>query len=493
MFEAAEIGNAIDKKTYAAEAPKIREALLRAQIELARANLSVVILISGVEGAGKSETVNLLLEWMDARGIQVHAMSEPTDEEMERPMAWRFWRLLPPRGRMGIFFGSWYTRPIVDRVFGRLSEAEYDRALDRIVEFERMVADEDTLVLKFWMHLSKARQKKRLRDLESDPKTAWRVTRLDWKHFKRYDDFVGTSERALRRTSTAHAPWHIVEAQDDRYRSLTVTRTLLKALEDRIAAAKRKTAEPKPKPDMAKPAKINIINQLDLGLSLPDKKYDKDLVGLQAEINRLTRRMYEKRRSMIVLFEGPDAAGKGGAIRRLTSCIDARQYQVISVAAPTDEEKAQPYLWRFWRHLPRLGRITIYDRSWYGRVLVERVEGFCRTEEWRRAYTEINSFETQLTDFGIVVLKFWLAISPEEQLRRFKDRETTPYKQYKITEEDWRNRAKWNAYEAAACDMIEKTGNRAAPWILVEANDKNFARIKVMRAVAQALKRALKA
>ena len=195
---------------------------------------------------------------------------------------------------------------------------------------------------------------------------------------------------------------------------------------------------------------------------------------------------------MALVFEGPDAAGKGGAIRRVLSALDARQYRVVSVAAPTDEEKAHPYLWRFWRHLPRRGKITIFDRSWYGRVLVERIEGFCSPEDWQRAYGEINAFEEQLAESGIIVLKFWLQTTPEEQIERFRDRQTTPYKQYKITEEDWRNRDKWNAYEAAACEMIEKTGSDALPWIPIPANDKNFARISVMKAVAKALEDRLK-
>lgn len=491
MFETAEVGNKVDKATWHRETPRIREELLSVQKDLAGANLSVIVHIGGVEGAGKSETVNLLLEWMDARGIQVNAVAEPSDEENERPPMWRFWRLLPPKGRIGIFLGSWYTAPIIDRVFGRVRKAEFDEALDQIVDFERMLTKEGTLILKFWMHISKAVQKERLKSLEDDPKTSWRVTKRDWKFFRRYDEFRSVSEQALRKTSTGWAPWHIIEAADGRYRGLTVTRTILDELKKRLAAAEEKVPRPKKPPALPKPAKVNIINQLDLGVKVPEKTYDKRLLGHQGDLARLTRRLYEQRRSLILVFEGPDAAGKGGTIRRLTSAMDARLYRVISVAAPTEEERAHPYLWRFWRHLPRLGRVTIYDRSWYGRVLVERVEGFCGSEDWQRAYGEINAYEAQLTGFGIVLIKFWLAISPEEQLRRFKERETTPYKQYKITEEDWRNRAKWNAYEAAACDMIERTSTEAAPWVLVEANDKNHARIKVLDAVCDRLQATL--
>jgi polyphosphate:AMP phosphotransferase len=489
MFEAAEIGNKIDKAEYKRDAPKVRTALLAAQKRLGASDLAVAIVIGGVEGAGKAETVNLLLEWLDARGVRVHALWDPTDEERERPPMWRFWRLLPGKRTMGIFFGSWYSMPIVDRVFNRSRDGELDQALDRIVEFERMLSQEGTLVLKFWMHLSRKAQRKRLTELESDPEQAWRVTETDWKFFKKYDKFVKISERALRRTSTAEAPWHIIEARNGRYRNLTVARTLLESLEERLNALE--AAKPEATPDRPKPRPVNLIGQLDLTRTLSEDKYDEELGDWQGKIALYTRRLYEQKRSMVLVFEGPDAAGKGGAIRRLTAAMDARSYEVISVAAPTDEERARPYLWRFWRNLPRLGRVTIFDRSWYGRVLVERIEGFCARGDWQRAYTEINAFEEQVTEFGTILLKFWLAISPEEQLQRFKERETTPYKQYKLTEEDWRNREKWDAYVAAACDMVERTSTHDAPWVLVEANDKNYARVKVLRTVAQALGKAV--
>lgn len=492
MFETAEIGNTIDKETYHLEAPKVRAALLHAQKALATANFSVIVLVGGVEGAGKAETVNLLLEWMDARGIQTHALWDPTDEEQQRPPMWRFWRVLPPRGRLGIFFGSWYTRPIIDHVFDRIGRARLDQALERIVEFERMLHQEGTLFVKFWMHLSKATQKARLQALADDPHQRWRVTKQDWQFFKRYDIFRRVSELALRRTDTDEAPWTIVEAADPRYRNLTVARTLLAALQGRLKEAASSPERGDAESAVRAPRGMNIINRLDQSLALGEEKYQKKLLKYQGALNLLTRRLHEKKRSMILVFEGPDAAGKGGAIRRLTAAMDARNYQVIAVAAPTDEEQAHPYLWRFWRHLPRLGRVTIYDRSWYGRLLVERVEGFCTAADWQRGYAEINAFEEQLTGFGIIVLKFWLAITPEEQLRRFQDRQTTPYKQYKLTEEDWRNRDKWDAYEATACEAIEKTNTEAAPWVLIEANNKEWARIRVLRTVVRALEQAFR-
>jgi polyphosphate:AMP phosphotransferase len=490
MFETAEVGHELDKKVYNREVPELRSALLDVQRELARSPLSVVVLISGVEGAGKSETMNLLLEWLDARGVATHALWDTTDEERERPPMWRFWRMLPPAGRIGIMLGSWYTAPVVDRVFGRSGAAKLDQALERIVELERMLHAENTVLVKLWMHIAKSVQRKRFKALERDPRTRWRVTKQDWKFFKRYDEFRSVSEHVLRRTSTGEAPWHIIEAADPRYRSMTVGRLLLETLRTRLAAA-RKAHRPRVKPRLPVPEATNVLSQLDRARALSDKAYDRDVAEIEGKLNRLVRKLGDAKRSALILFEGPDAAGKGGAIRRLIRCMDARHYQVTAVAAPTDEERAHPYLWRFWRNLPRVGRVTIYDRSWYGRVLVERMEGFATPEEWGRAYAEINAFEEQLVEYGVVVAKLWLAISPEEQLRRFKNREITPYKQYKITEEDWRNRKKWRGYEAAACDMIQRTSTEMAPWTLVEADDKNWARVKVLRTVAKLLEAAL--
>jgi polyphosphate:AMP phosphotransferase len=487
MFESAQVGNKVDKPAYKAEVPRLRAELIAAQRQLAGAPLSVIVMVAGMEGAGKSEVVNLLLEWLDARGIQTHALGEPTDEERDRPPLWRFWRRLPPQGHMAIFFGSWDTSWLVDSAFGRVSRPELDQALDRFIAFERMLYNENTLLFKVWLHLPRAAQKKRLKKLEADPLTAWRVSRRDWKLYRRYDAFRSTAEHALRRTNTAEGPWTIVEAADRRYRNLAVGRALARALRERLDRIAAEPTRPEPQPLTLAPPPRNVINQLDLSLSLDEDEYDSRLRKAQGKLGLLVRRMRDEHRSMILVFEGPDAAGKGGAIRRVIAPLDARDYQVISVSAPTDEERAHPYLWRFWRHLPRLGKATIYDRSWYGRVLVERVEGFARPQEWQRAYGEINDFEEQLLGFGILLMKFWLAISPDEQLRRFQQRERTPYKQYKLTEEDWRNRARWDAYEAAACDMIEKTSTESAPWVLVEANSKEWARVKVLETVVSRL------
>jgi len=493
MFESAELGHKIDKATYEAEVPKLREALLDAQMELAKqAKFPVIILIGGVDGAGRGETVNLLNEWMDPRFLQTHGMGEPSDEELDRPMMWRFWRALPPKGRIGIFLGSWYTWPILNRVRGITKNADLDQSLERAKRLEKMLVDEGALVLKFWMHLSKEKQKKRLQSLEKDPKTRWRVTKRDWEHYNQYDKFRVVSERVIRHTSTAVAPWTIVEGYDPRYRSLTVGKIILDAIQKRLKQIDKKPAAITAPPPIPSIDQKNVLKMLDLKQKLDKKQYETELEKYQGKLALLTRSPKFAKITVLALFEGNDAAGKGGAIRRITGALDARQYNIVPIAAPTEEERAQPYLWRFWRHIPRRGRFIIFDRSWYGRVLVERIEKFCSEADWMRAYSEINDFETQLDRHDIVVVKFWLAISKDEQLRRFKEREKIGFKRFKITEEDWRNREKWDDYERAVCDMVDRTSTEIAPWTLVEANDKNFARIKILKTLCQRIEEALK-
>jgi len=481
MFESAELGHSISDREYDREVPKLREALLKAQYDLlADKSFPVIIIIGGVDGAGKSETVNILNEWMDPRHIVTRAFGKMSDEERERPRMWRYWRALPPKGRIGILFGAWHADPIVKLVMGKLNEAQMELAMDQIVTFERMLVDEGALILKFWFHLPKKVQKKRLKALEADPKTRWRVTDTDWEQYKLYDTFRNVSETALRQTSTDYAPWTIVEGTDPNYRYLTAGRTLLDALRKRLGGSKPPVSRHAALPEPALDGR-SVLSRIDYGQRLAHKDYTRKLEKYQGELNLLTRHKKIRGKSLIVVFEGLDAAGKGGTIRRVTGALDARQYQVIPIAAPTEEERAQPYLWRFWRHLPRTGRVTIFDRSWYGRVLVERVEKFCSEQDWMRAYHEINDFEEELIEAGGIVAKFWLTITKQEQLQRFREREKTPFKHFKITPEDWRNRKKWKEYEQAVCDMIERTSTEAAPWCLIPSNDKYFARIEVLK------------
>lgn len=495
MFEATKVGRSVSKEDFKEQQEELRTQLLAVQRELRHTDVPVIVIISGVEAAGKGEVVNRLNEWLDTRGVQTFAFWDETDEERARPRYWRFWRTMPPRGEITILFGGWYMTPIEYRFQGHCTDAELDAELNRIVDFERMLIQDGALIVKFWFHLSEENQKARLKELSRDDRSRWKMVPSKAKFSEHYQAFERVAERVILHTDRGISPWYLIEAEDRRYRDLTVGKTLLHAIRTRLsepAPEDHGGSSGSPELPAGASARITLLDQLDLSLSLPQDQYKKEIKSLQAELNELAWQAYNKRRSTILVFEGMDAGGKGGAIRRITSAIDARLYRAIPVAAPTDEEKAHHYLWRFWRHVPRAGYITIYDRSWYGRVLVERVEGFASDAEWRRAYSEINRFEEQLVDNGVILLKFWLHISQEEQLRRFKDREAVPYKRHKITDEDWRNREKWPKYREAVNEMVVRTSTKYASWTLVEGDDKPYARVKVLRTICETLKLALK-
>jgi polyphosphate:AMP phosphotransferase len=487
MFETAETGHKLRASVYKRRAPKARERLLRLQYELLRRrSCAVLVLMHGIEGAGRSETTNLFNAWMDPRHIRTHAFGRGTEVPEGLPVMSPYWLALPPRGRIGIFFGSWYSEPLEQRAYHRLGDAPLERRLERIRHFERMLAAEGALIVKLWFHLSRSAQKERLEALESDKATSWRVTHEQWRQQKHYDRYRAAGEAVLRETSTAEAPWEIIDGSDHEYRSLAAATILGDALAARLAG-KRRRLSPAPPPSSPPIDHRTLLTTLDYSRRIDDDDYDAKLAKHQGQVSRRMRSHALRKRPVVVVFEGMDAAGKGSTIRRITGALDARQYSVIPIAAPSDEELAQPYLWRFWRNLPARGRMAIFDRSWYGRVLVERVEGLASAPDWMRAYHEINDFEEQLVDAGTIVVKFWLAITPAEQLRRFRARERTPYKRYKITPDDWRNRRKWPAYEKAVNDMIERTSTGLAPWNIVATDDKKLARVDVLKTLARAL------
>lgn len=493
MFKSAEIGHRIDKQTYKKEETTLREALLEAQFELAQqARFPVIILINGVEGAGKGETVKKLNEWMDPRNIQVSSILFSNDEERIRPPQWQYWRRLPPKGQMGVFFGNWYTQAIYARMSGMMNDAHLDQAANEIERFERLLCDEGALVLKFWFHLSKKNVKKRLKTLRKSPLRSWDLDDFDWKSGKVYDRFVRYGERLLRSTSREYAPWYIIEGTDARYRDLTVGKILLEGLQAALSHTQTLPCKPYAAPMISNLDQLSLLDTLDLSQQLSKEQYKKQLYEEQKRLSSFIRDPRFQRHALIACFEGNDAAGKGGAIRRVTGALDPRQYQIVRVGAPTQDERAQPYLWRFWQQVPGWRQFTIFDRTWYGRVLVERVEGLCSPADWQRAYGEINDFEELLAEHGIIVVKFWLAIDKDMQLQRFKAREQTSYKRYKITDEDWRNRGKWDLYADAVMDMVDRTSTEIAPWTLVEANDKRFARVKVLRTLNDAVDAAFK-
>jgi AMP-polyphosphate phosphotransferase len=493
MFESAEIGHTIDDDTYHKAVPALREALLDAQYELhQQGKRQIIVLINGIEGAGKGETVKLLNDWMDPRFIEVRTFDQQTDEELAHPPVWRYWRQLPPKGRIGIFFGNWYSQMIQGRVHKRFKDPVLDQAINGAERLEKMLVDEGAVIFKFWFHLSKRQMRKRLKSLKDDPLHSWRISPLDWQQSKTYDKFVRFGERVLRRTSRDYAPWHVIEGVDPNYRSLTVGRLLLEGLQSALKTPEGNANLVNLGPVASNTDELSLLDNLDMTQALDKDDYEEQLIAEQARLSGLMRDRRMRRHALVAVFEGNDAAGKGGAIKRVAAALDPRQYHIVPIAAPSEDERAQPYLWRFWRQIPARGKFTVFDRSWYGRVLVERVEGFCSEADWLRAYSEINDFEEQLTDAGIVVVKFWLAIDDQTQLERFKAREKIPFKRYKITDDDWRNRSKWPQYREAVGDMVDRTSTEIAPWTLVEANDKRWARVKVLRTINDALEAAFK-
>jgi polyphosphate:AMP phosphotransferase len=487
MLEAAEQGLKVSKDEYAAAEPGLRVDLINAQYDLQNADFSVVLVIAGDDRIGMNETIQFMHEWMDARYLQTHIFHLPTHEELERPRFWRYWRALPPQGRIGVYAGAWPLNAIADRVRGRLDGDGFARRLAHIRQFEQDLANDGTLVLKFWLHIPKKDLKKRLKRAKKDKQDSWQVEETDWEVYDIYDRAMPHVETLLAATHTDSCPWHVVDTSNDRFRNLTFARTLLNAVQQRLTSP-----PPAPAVEPAVADFPDALGGVDLSRSLSKEKYSEALNEYQARLAKLSRQTRAQGLSSVLVFEGWDAAGKGGVIRRITQAMAVRDYRIIPIAAPTEEERVRHYLWRFWRQLPPAGQMLIFDRSWYGRVLVERVEGFSPEAAWRRAYEEINDFEAQLYEHGMVVQKFWLHIDPEEQLRRFKAREQTAYKKYKITEEDYRNREKWDAYVGAVNEMVARTSTGRAPWHLVSANDKRSARIQVLKTVCDALKGALK-
>ncbi len=470
------------KREYEARVPALREALIRLQLALQAAPFPVLLVIAGDDASGKGDVVNVLNGWLDPRGVETLAFHDMTDEERERPPMWRYWRSLPPRGRMAVYAGGWHADVLASDPRRPRELAHLRETLRHLAHFEGLLAADGALIVKVWLRLTREEQRERLQALEENPDTAWRVSPDDWRHHRNYEHRARLADQVRRATDLPEAPWHIVDAADPRARNVAVADVLLARFHDHLPTHGRPPQPTRPRRLVPlRPIGVQRLRRLRLDQHIPEAEYELKRDKWLGRLNRAVRRAAEAGHSIVWVFEGWDAAGKGGAIRRLTSAIDARDYRVIPVARPTDEEKAHHYLWRFWRHVPRAGRVTIYDRSWYGRVLVERIEGFCREPEWRRAYTELNDFEAQLTEHGIIVLKFWLHLSKDEQLRRFRHREETSYKQHKINPEDWRNRRKWDAYETAVGDMLALTHKPHAPWHLVPANNKRFARLQILK------------
>lgn len=476
---------ALEKAGYKRRMPGLMLKAGELQRRARELGIPVLVVFEGWDAAGKGTLINKLILSLDPRGFNVHPINPPTEDERLRPFLWRFWCKTPARGRIGIFDRSWYGRVLVERVDELVKKPVWRQAFEEICSFEQQLIDDGAVIMKFMLHISKKEQKKRFKKLLKNPATQWKVTKEDWRHHRQYGEYLEAYDELLAKTHTRAAPWTVVEAGDERFATVKLFETFIKALERKVreVGKKRRTIRRVQLP----PLKQSVLDQADLSLAMSHEAYDGELDACQKRLWDLEHEIYRRRIPVLILYEGWDAAGKGGNIRRLVTPLDPRGYEVVPVAAPNDTEKSHHYLWRFWTHLPKAGHITVFDRTWYGRVMVERIEGFCREDEWQRAYGEINAMERQLTDFGAVLVKFWLHIDKDEQLRRFKTRERTPYKRWKITDEDWRNREKWGRYKQAVDEMLARTSPANAPWTVVEANNKQYARIKSMRTVIAAI------
>lgn len=487
-------GRRLTRTEYEQALPPLREALLEAQYELRqRRDRAVVLIVTGIPAAGRSEVVNDLLGWLDPKHVTAHGFRERNDTERARPPLWRYWRLLPPKGSIAVLYGGWYRELLLEALeldgSARRLPAALRRDVERIVQLERMLVADGVTIAKLHLHVSPETQAKRLDKLAADKLTRWRVTREDRWMARHYREVERSFERCVEATDHAAAPWQLVDGTDAQHRVLEAGRRLLAALtNDRPAGPARVTRVPRSRlPRSA--MRLDVAS----GAASPggDEEYESALERLQGRLALLSRRKRFARRAVVAAFEGMDAAGKGGAIRRVTAALDARQYRVVPISAPTPEELARPYLWRFWCQLPPRGNFTIFDRSWYGRVLVERVRGFAAPRDWQRAYDEIVEFERQLVEHGVVVAKFWLAVSPQVQLERFSERDRNPLKRFKVDPEDWTNRKHWAAYQRAAQEMVARTDTTHAPWTLVAADDKRQARLQVLRTLGDRVETAL--
>lgn len=492
MLEVSEVGNKVGKEAYDAAIPDLRVGLINAQYDLRHANFPVIIWIAGDDRLAANELVNRLNEWMDSRFADTRVFAEPTDEEYQRPHLWRLWRSLPPKGRAAFFVGG-LMRAAVQLAHEEIGESQFSIWLRHIAYMQNELVADGALILKFFLHTPAKEQRKRLKKAEKDPHAGWQVDQRDWAALDALGPVLPIAERILRETSGPGAPWTIVESTNPRYRDLTVARTILAALTARLTEQ-----SPHRGPALAESvfgefdSEANILAGVDLTRTLSRQECRTELAKEQAKLKKLSVEARRRGISSVLAFEGWDAAGKGGVIRRVTAALEAGDYRVIPVAAPTEEERRYHYLWRFWRDLPPAGKFVIFDRTWYGRVLVERLEGFASPAEWQRAFDEINDFEAQLVERGYHVAKFWLHVSPEEQLARFRAREETPFKKYKITEEDYRNRERWDDYVKAVDQKILRTTSDRARWHVIAANNKQFARVTALKAINKGLARTLR-
>ena len=479
MLENTSHGKKISKAEYEKEQEALKLRLGELQRELSKAKVPVIIVFEGWQASGISAVCNMVIRSIDSRGYTMYSTGKPDEYEARMPFFWRFWNKIPFKGHIAVFDRSWYSRIMRENI---KEEAGCRRALYYANIFERQLSDDGYLIIKFFFHISKKEQKKRFKDDGLDPCFKYYLKKMDWNPKEDYEKYYPLIDDMLSETNSEFAKWNIIEADNTEYAALKTYKILINSIEDFLNLKNRADFV------FLKIDNAYYPEKFPLPDANPKNPLSKDEYSLLKEntgekIKNLQAELYKKKISLIVLYEGWDAAGKGGSIIRFTEYLNPRGYRIIPTTAPNDTEKEYNYLWRFYKNLPKPGAIRIFDRSWYGRVLVERVEGFCPDYEWQRAYREINEFESQILDSNAVIVKFWMHINRDEQLKRFHERQSNPYKQWKITDEDWRNRAKWNQYEDAVSDMIRLTGTKQCPWNIVLGNNKYNARIQTLETI----------
>ena len=466
-----------------------QDRLYDLQMKIKEHKLPVLVLFEGWSAAGKGSIIGKVIKNIDPRFFKVATMSAPSAEEIRRPFLYRYMKQIPEEGKFTFLDSGWLEQTAKEVLEGSMSGESYEKRTESIRRFERQLTDNGYLVLKFFMQIDKDEQKKRMKKLLDSHDTSWRVSDFDtWQH-EHYKKCEKVFDRCLKDTNLPTSPWYIIDAGNRKWAELQVMETLVNNID--VALQNQKHSVPIPQ-NVFPLVNMPRLSEIELkGKTVEDEKYRQELKELQAHLGELHNRLYRKRVPVIITYEGWDAAGKGGNIKRVAGALDPRGYEVHPIASPEPHEKARHYLWRFWTRLPKDGHIAIFDRTWYGRVMVERLEGFCSENDWKRAYNEINEFEKELHDWGAVIIKFWVQIDKETQLERFTERQNNPEKQWKITDEDWRNREKWDQYETAGDEMLKKTSTSYAPWHILESVDKKYARIKALKIIIKELEKVL--
>ncbi len=487
MLQNTVFANEISKKDYKEEKAKLQRKLKELHLKTIDLKIPINIMIEGLSSAGKGKIIGKILEPLDPKFFDVHTMNKVTESYYKRPYMYFYFTRTAERGHISIFDKTYYRIILEEnRKKWKLSEKEIKTFYEDVNNFERLMVDDKSVLIKFFYQIDKNEQKKRLTELDSNETTKWRVDKEDWKENENYKDVVKQYSKVLENTNKIEQ-WNVISSNNGDYAEIETLKVIVSKMEQAIEE-KEKGIDQK---FNYKPNTENVLKNIDLNKTIEKDEYKEKLKSLQNEVSNLMSKLYQEKKSVVIVYEGWDASGKGGNIKRLTREMDPRAYKVVPISAPTKKELNQHYLWRFWNEVPKKGYTTIFDRSWYGRVMVERVEGFCTKTQWQQAYNEINEFEKSLYNHNAVIYKFFIHINKEEQLKRFKAREIDPLKAYKITEEDWRNREKWELYEECVNEMIVKTNTDYAPWVIVEGNDKKYARIKVLSHIVKDLKKQL--